>query len=206
MRLALAIVVAACVALADASPPEQRKIGWWFGCPQTADDPAVDGVIRWAKANPSILHTLIMHCGIYTCQTNYSAPRGSPCLNNNGVGGEITGTLQASGRKLLPELTKLGIKVELWLGEDDSRESALHMFKNPAKFASDLIAVAKTYPGLTGFNLDLESRSTAADAKLSVPFLKAVTATLNAAPGGPLRFSTDVPAPSNHYATFVCKI
>jgi hypothetical protein len=141
------------------------------------------------------------------------------CMNNGGIGGgalkaisaasvwrpakshracrrasEVTGDLQASGKKLLPELTKLGgacntlaphgaptsrsdslicvtrlgyhctVKVELWLGEDDSRQSALHMFKNPAKFAADLIAVAEANLGLSGFNLDLESRSTAEDA------------------------------------------
>jgi outer membrane protein assembly factor BamB len=179
-------------------PPVKHEIGWWFGCPKTADDPGVNGVIKWAKEHRRIIHTLIMHCGIYTCLTNYSIPVASrkymnnTCLNNGGIGGEVTGKLQASGKKLLPELTSLGIKVELWLGEDDSRQSALHMFKNPTKFAADLIAVAKANPGLTGFNLDLESRSIAEDAQLSVPFLTEVTAKLNAAPGGRLRFSTDV--------------
>ena len=83
--------------------------------------------------------------------------------------------------------------MELWLGEDDSRQSALHMFQNPDKIASDLISIAQKYPGITGFNLDTETaHSTAQDAQLSVPFLKRVTEKLAAAPGGPLRFSTDV--------------
>jgi hypothetical protein len=40
--------------------------------------------------------------------------------------------------------------------------------------------VAKANPGLTGFNLDTEpAHSTAGDAALSVPFLKAVTVGIN---------------------------
>ena len=50
----------------------KREISWRFGCPQTADDPGVDGVVQWAKAHPRIITTLIMHCGISTCVTNYS--------------------------------------------------------------------------------------------------------------------------------------
>jgi hypothetical protein len=176
-------------------PPAVRSIGWWWTCPTTADSPEVDGLLAWAKAHPTIIHTLIMHCGIYTCDTNYTAPRGSnhSCLNNGGIGGEITGVLAASGKRVLQELPKMEIKVELWLGEDDSRQSALHMFKNPKKVAADLLAVAEANPGISGFNLDTETKhSTAADAQLSVPFLKAVTEQLHAAPGGPLRFSTDV--------------
>jgi hypothetical protein len=191
----LLILTALAAAAAPGGPPAKREIGWWFSCPETADDPGVEGVISWAKRNPTIIHTIIMHCGIVTCATNYSAPRGGnfSCLNNGGIGGELTGELMASGKRLVPELTKLGIKVELWLGDDDSRQSALHMFNNPQKFASDLLAVAKAHPGLSGFNLDTETaHSTPEDAKLSVPFLKEVTEALSAAPGGPLRFSTDV--------------
>ena len=44
------------------------------------------------------------------------------------------------------------MKIELWLGEDDSRQSALHLFANPAKVAKDLLAVATANEGLTGFN------------------------------------------------------
>ena len=84
------------------------------------------------------------------------------------------------------------MKIELWLGEDDSRQSALHLFADPAKVAKDLLAVAAANEGLTGFNIDLETaHSTPADAQLSVPFLREVTATLNAHQP-PLRFSTDV--------------
>ena len=173
----------------------KREIGWWYGCPQTADDPAVAATIAWAKAHPTIIHTIIMNCGVLTCATNHSAPRGGnySCLNNGGIGGVITGEVMPSGKKLIPALSALGVKVELWLGEDDSRQSALHMFENPKVFAADLLAVAKANPGLSGFNLDTETaHSTAADAALSVPFLKEVTSILTSAPGGPLRFSTDV--------------
>ena len=51
----------------------------------------------------------------------------------------------------------LGVKIELWLGEDDSRQSALHLFADPAKVAKDLLAVAAANEGLTGFNIDLET-------------------------------------------------
>jgi hypothetical protein len=199
--LAAAVSVVTATAAADwpaahadvaGSLTSKREISWWYSCPATADDPGVDGVIRWAKEHPTIIHTIIMHCGIYTCATNYSAPRGGnySCLNNGGIGGEITGELAASGKKLVPELTKLGIKVELWLGEDDSRQSALHMFSNPEKVATDLLAVAEVNPGITGFNLDTETaHSTADDAVLSVPFLNLVTERLNKKG---LRFSTDV--------------
>jgi hypothetical protein len=181
--------------MATATNETGRSIGWWWSCPATADDPRVDGMLRWAKEHTHILSTLIMHCGINTCDTNHSAPRGGnfSCLNNGGIGGTVSGELAPSGVRVLPELLKLGIKVELWLGEDDSRQSALHMFQGPAKVAQDLIAVAKAHPGISGFNLDTETaHSTAADAALSVPFLTEVTATLRSAEGGPYRFSTDV--------------
>lgn len=179
----------------DSETTSGRQIGWWFDCPKTEDDPGVAGALEWVTAHKSIVSTIMMRCGVFTCDTNHSAPRGgtNSCLNNGGVGGTITGELLPSGKKLLPEFVKLGVKVELWLGEDDSRQSALHMFKDPAAFAADLIRVSRENPGLTGYNLDTETRgSTAADARLSVPFLKYVTNTLAAAPGGPIRFSTDV--------------
>eukprot|EP01049_Picozoa_sp_SAG25_P021963 SAG25_NODE_8461_length_421_cov_0.618012_1_plen_61_part_10 len=31
------------------SASTKREISWWYGCPATADDPGVDGVIQWAK-------------------------------------------------------------------------------------------------------------------------------------------------------------
>ena len=199
-----------------------RSIGYWWECPETADDPKVDGMIAWVKQHKNIVSTLIMNCGecplpyprllvprrrrppsprpaprvsgVATCDTNHSAPRGGnfSCLNNGGIGGTITGAVKASGKRALKELVPLGVKIELWLGEDDSRQSALHLFADPAKVAKDLLAVAAANEGLTGFNIDLETaHSTPADAQLSVPFLREVTATLNAHQP-PLRFSTDV--------------
>ena len=184
------------------TPPSKREIGWWFNCPDTVDDPAVDGALQWVTAHTNIVSTIMMRCGVYTCAQNQSAPPGSnfSCLNNGGIGGTITGQLLPSGKKLLPAFVQLGVKVELWLGEDDSRQSALHMFKDPAKFAADLIKVARDNPGLSGFNLDTETvNSTPEDAQLSVPFLKQVTETLAAAPAGPIRFSTDVDCSAEQY-------
>ena len=40
-----------------------RSIGYWWGCPETADDPKVDGMIAWVKQHKNIVSTLIMNCG-----------------------------------------------------------------------------------------------------------------------------------------------
>jgi hypothetical protein len=171
-----------------------RSVGWWWDCPEAADDPKVEGMIAWAKEHKTIVSTIMMNCGVQTCAINYSAPRGGnfSCLNNGGVGGTITGELKDAGKRVLKELVPLGVKVELWLGEDDSRQSALHMFSDPAALAKSLLGVAAANPGLTGFNIDMETaHSTPADAILSVPFLREVTQTLNANTPA-LRFTTDV--------------
>lgn len=161
MPIVMAFVCGAVVAGQEAAntPLNKREIGWWFNCPDTVDDPGVDGALKWVTAHTNIVSTIMMRCGIYTCAANPSAPPGSnfSCLNNGGIGGTITGQMLPSGKKLLPEFVKLGVKVELWLGEDDSRQSALHMFKDPAKLAADLIKVARDNPGVSGFNLDTET-------------------------------------------------
>ena len=73
-----------------ASTPKP-EIGWWFYCPDSADDPSVDGALKWVTEHKNIVSTLMMHCGIYTCAVNHSAPRGGnfSCLNNGGIGGQV---------------------------------------------------------------------------------------------------------------------
>ena len=51
-----------------------RSIGYWWGCPETADDPKVDGMIAWVKQHKNIVSTLIMNCG----QPTASSPPSSP--------------------------------------------------------------------------------------------------------------------------------
>ena len=184
-------------ALHDAPP---RQVGWWWSSPRGDDpavvDPAVDYLISFATKHRNIVTTMIMHCGVNTCVTNYSLPRGSPCENpgwDGGHGGKINGTLSAACAKAIPQLTKLGVRSELWLGEDDSRESALALFAHPSETAQALIAVANANPGISGFNIDLEtSGNQPDDSPKYASFLGTVTKALNGAPGGPLRFSTDV--------------
>jgi hypothetical protein len=67
------------------------------------------------------------------------------------------------------------------------------MFAHADETAVALVAVAEKYPGITGFNVDLEaSGGTLDDGVAHAAFLRAVTAKLNAHPSGSLRFSSDV--------------
>ena len=90
MCILIQLSVAATAALV-ATPPAKREIGWWFYCPASADDPAVDGALKWVTEHKNIVSTIMMHCGIYTCAVNHSAPRGGnfSCLNNGGIGGQV---------------------------------------------------------------------------------------------------------------------
>jgi hypothetical protein len=175
---------------------QQRSISWWVQPPHEANDPAVDALLGWVKSHKHIVTTLIMECGVETCthNTTAGAPRTS-CVNpgyNGGFGGRIAGTLKPACAKLIPELTTMGVRSELWLGEDDSRESALALFAHPKETAADLLALANKYPGLSGFNIDMETDgSVPADATLFAEFLKQLTPTLNGAQH-PLRVSADV--------------
>lgn len=123
---------------------------------------------------------------------NASLPR-TNCTNNNGAGGKVTGSLLPACKYVIPKLTALGIRSELWLGEDDSLASARYLFSHARETAADLLAVAAATPGLAGFNIDLETwLGTTADAEDYVAFLTTVTSTLASAPSGPIRFSADV--------------
>ena len=120
-----------------------------------ADDPGVDGLLAFAKAHANIVSTVIMKCGVVTCQTNYSTPR-SHRTCNNGTSGKLTGNVSAACLKVMPELSKLGIRSEFWLGEDDSYASAQYLFAHPHETAADLLALAAAHPHLSGFNYDPE--------------------------------------------------
>ena len=95
-----------------------------------------------------------------------------------------------------PRLTALGIRTELWLGEDDSISSARYLFAHPAETARDLLAVAARHLDIAGFNIDLESGGgNSTDVQNFAAFLGTVTAALRggtAAASRPLRFSADV--------------
>ena len=209
------LLTAACLALACLGPrvggarwleplprvpgaPPRRAVSWWWSAPRPSaspfgNDTATSAMLAFVKANRAIVTTLIMECGVVTCVKNYTAPRGSPCLNNHGNGGQITGDLFPACKAALPALAALGVRAELWLGEDDSILSARTLFGHAAETAAALVAVARANPGINGFNLDLEAEtSTDADVGALVGFLGAATKELNAAPGGPYRFSADV--------------
>ena len=64
---------------------------------------------------------------------------------------------------------------ELWLGEDDALSSSRYMWAHAEQTADDLIAVTQRYPGIKGFNLDLESgHGTDEDLENYVKFLGVV--------------------------------
>ena len=70
--------------------------------------------------------------------------------------------------------------MELWLGEDDSIASARYMFDHPTETADALLAVAKQYPVIKGFNIDLEcSGANATDVEPYRNFLSVVTNALH---------------------------
>ena len=196
MVLRLLLVAVLQLSVFAQHPPADRSISWWVQPPHDADDPAVGALLTWVKAHKNIVTTLIMECGVETCTHNDTAgaPRTS-CVNpgyDGGFGGKIAGTLKPACAKLIPELTAVGVRSELWLGEDDSRESALALFAHPKETAADLLALAKQYPGIAGYNIDMETDgSVPADAVLFAEFLKQVTPALNGAER-PLRVSADV--------------
>jgi hypothetical protein len=168
----------------------RREISWWAE-PLTSGD--ADGLVAFAKAHRSIVTTVILECGILTCvRTGQSWGR---CANNGGVGGVVTGNVSDACRQVIPELAKVGVRSEVWLGEDWSLPSAQYLFSHAEQTAAALVAVARDTPGLVGFNLDLETQRpvNASDLSNFSSFVSTVTAALNHAPGiGLLRFSVDV--------------
>lgn len=183
----------------------RRNISWWWDTPNSADDPAVEATLSFCKTHRHIVSTLIMRCNVLTCcrtgtgecgnAVNHSIPkRPGSCTNNRGCGGVVTGTVSPACKKMIPALAAMGIRSELWLGEDDAISSARYLFAHPEETAADLLSIAKDNPGLVGFNLDLETSAEATehDMQAFAAFLAIVTRKLNAAPAGPIRFSADV--------------
>jgi hypothetical protein len=159
-------------------------------------------LLLWLHKNSDIVDTLILRCGVFTCcrtgcgecggQLNTSRcgkPAGS-CENNGGVGGVITGNISAACHRVLPELRALGIKAELWLGNDDSLISARHLLQRPNESSAALLDLARQNSFISGFNFDLEAGGgVVADGLLHRAFLEQVSALLS--PAG-LRLSSDV--------------
>jgi hypothetical protein len=203
-----------------------RSIGWWWHPPANASDPAVSAMLAWSAAHTDIVSTVMLHCGVLTCcrtgcgecalprNASACAARRGTCENNNGTGGTVAGALTPSCLRAIPALNRLGIRTELWLGEDDSLSSARYLFgvvggggTAPPPAAAEranatavaLLRVAEDVARLSGggvvsgFNIDLEaSGGTAADAAASAAFLGAMTRLLGADGGRGLRFSADV--------------
>ena len=130
---------------------KQRAINWWW----VGDNPNMDTkpFLDFVTKHKNIVTTIIMRCGIATCIKNESTVRPNvKCLNNNGIGGTIVGNLSTPCKTVIPELTKLGIRTEIWLGEDDALSSSRYLWSHANKTADDLIAITKQYPDIKGFN------------------------------------------------------
>lgn len=164
-----------------------RSISWWW----VGDtiNPGVDAFLSFCRNHSNIVTTVIMRCGIQTCFRNQSTSKPNiKCLNNHGQGGTVSGNLSMACRQVIPELAKLGIRSELWLGEDDSIDSARYLFAHAEQTADSLLAINKQYPGIQGFNIDLETGGgDSADVDKYSKFLGTVSSRLK-----PLRFSADV--------------
>ena len=175
-----------------------RSISWWWtGMHMNATAPEVEGLLSFCREHRDIVTTVIMRCGVLTCcrtgtgdcGNNALEHRTGGCTNNHGHGGTIAGQVSGACKAVIPQLVQMGIRPEIWLGEDDSLTSARFLFNSSAQIASALSRVATDYPGIAGFNLDLETKlGTAQDKRDFVSFLGTVTKALNPA----LRFSADV--------------
>eukprot|EP01051_Picozoa_sp_SAG22_P015227 SAG22_NODE_1962_length_3242_cov_2.053452_1_plen_265_part_00 len=139
----------------------RRAVSWW-AAPTTAADAAA--LVVFAKEHRSVVTTVILECGVLTCcrtgtgqcgnEKNTSLPGYRyTCTNNGGVGGVVTGNLSDACAQTIPQLTKLGVRSEIWLGEDDSLSSARFMFSHAKETAESLVSLARAHPGLVGFNI-----------------------------------------------------
>ena len=203
----LLLITAPPVMAAPSSLPDttERSISWWAEPLSAAD---ADGLVAFAKKHRPIVTTVILECGVVTCcrtgtgqcgnQKNTSLPGYRyTCTNNAGIGGVLSGNLSQWCAQTIPQLMKLGVRTELWLGEDDSLSSARYMCAHAEETAAAMVRLARAHPGIVGFNLDLEERApavaNASDLAAFTTFLDTVTNVLNHADGvGPLRMSADV--------------
>merc|ERR1719498_175774 len=93
--------------------------------------------LDFVTEHKNIVTTVIMRCGIVTCIKNESTVRPNVrCLNNNGIGGTVVGNLSKACATVIPELTRLGIRSELWLGEDDALSSSRYMWAHAEQTAT----------------------------------------------------------------------
>jgi hypothetical protein len=128
----------AAVMSAPAAASASRRVGWWWDAPSTAADPKVDALLGFAKNHTSIVASVMMLCGP-TTKT-----------------GAVVGELLPSCARAIPALEKLGVDSELWLGETDSYNNSQLLFADPAKTVEALTKLGKDYPGIKGFNFDME--------------------------------------------------
>jgi hypothetical protein len=161
-----------------------RSISWWWNDDHHA---SIEPLVSFCTQHRDIVSRVMLLCEVFTCVaadwSNASAPRGT-CTNNHGVGGVITGKLSDKCKQAIPALVELGVEAELWLGEDDSITSAHYQFAHANETAASLLEIAKENPGLSGFNLDLESHSpfNDTDRQAYKRYLRDVAAALRAAP------------------------
>lgn len=177
-----------------------RSVGWWWnGAGLSASAPAVHGLLDFCTRNRAIVTTVMMRCGVHTCCRTGTGDCGNAigrptggCTNNHGIGGTIAGELSDGCKAVIPRLAQLGVRPEIWLGQDDSLSSARYLFNHSAQTATALLSVCKDSPDIKGFNLDLETKAavTAGDVARFASFLGDVTKALLSARG--LRFSADV--------------
>jgi hypothetical protein len=178
-----------------------RSISWWWtGMHLNATSPEVEAMLSFCREHRDIVSTLIMRCGVLTCCRAGTGDCGTAighvgvgCTNNHGRGGTIAGVLSDGCKAAIPKLVAMGIRPEIWLGEDDSITSARTLFNSSSQIADALLHIADQNPGLAGFNLDLESKQgTPTDKRDFIAFLRSVTAALNSSNSLALRFSADV--------------
>ena len=123
---------------ASGATAAERRIGWWWDAPASADDPTVDNLIQWTANHTDIVSSVLMRCGPTT------------------INGTVAGGLLPSCVKAIPALEALGVKSELWLGETDSADAALKLFNTTEATVAVLAALGRAHPGISGFNFDLE--------------------------------------------------
>jgi hypothetical protein len=134
------MVALLCLALAavGSAAPAERRIGWWWDAPASAEDPTVDNLIQWTANHTDIVSSVLMRCGPTT------------------INGTVAGALLPACVKAIPALKALGVDSELWLGETDSSDAALKLFNTAEATVANLAALGRAHPGISGFNFDLE--------------------------------------------------
>lgn len=155
------------------SPSGDRRVSWWWNGDSEAD--AAD-LLEFVKAHTNIVSSVFMKCGVNL------APEGN-----------FVGDLSAACAMAAPELIKLGVQPELWLGESNNLTAHHLMFDRADDVAETLVSLGQKYE-LSGMNIDLEPygdgwQSTPQDALLFADFLNKIKPRLNDAG---MRLTVDV--------------